>query len=63
MPLIGILNPPVVTTGLPEDPVDGTYRVNTDGNGSFLQLKDADTGMYRSIFLKGGAIALGPEEE
>lgn len=62
MAAIGIITPPVVTTGLPEAPADGAWRIKTDGNGSFLQLKDAATDQWRSLFLNNGQLAVGPAE-
>ncbi len=60
-----LISAPIVLTGLPEAPVDGAYRLKTDGNGTFLQLK-APTGEWVSVFVKieGGApvLALGPAE-
>lgn len=46
-----IIVAPVVTTGLPEAPVNGAVRVHTDGNGSFLQVK-APTGEWVNVFAK-----------
>lgn len=42
---------PFALTGLPDAPVDGAYRLKTDANGTFLQLK-APTGEWCSVFVK-----------
>lgn len=46
----GFLQAPFNATGLPEAPVDGAYRLKTDGNGTFLQLK-SPTGEWASVFI------------
>jgi len=58
-----LIPPPSV----PVDPVDGAYRLRADANGAFLQVKNADTGKYHSLFAQGAAgvetLALGPAED
>lgn len=34
-------------------PTNGTYRVKTDGTGSYFQLKNATTGKWHTVFLQG----------
>ncbi|MBI5770845.1 MAG: hypothetical protein HZA93_23915 [Verrucomicrobia bacterium] len=42
---------PFAATGLPAAPVDGAYRLKTDANGTFLQLK-APTGEWVTVFVQ-----------
>jgi hypothetical protein len=43
-----------------KNPGDGSYRISSDG--THLQLYDPATGLYRTLFVTGGALALGPGE-
>jgi hypothetical protein len=43
-------------------PANGTYRIKTTVDGTFLQLIDVATGKFRSIWFNAGVLQIGPEE-
>lgn len=55
----------VVITGLPVGPLNGTYRMQTDGTNYFFQIKNATTGFFHTVFLQGDppALVIGPSDE
>ncbi len=56
--------PAPVASGVSAAPAQGTYRFVDTGTGVHLQLKDAVTGQWRTVFLTTAsgepALALGP---
>lgn len=65
MPL-QLVTPPNDLTGLPEAPANGTYRVVTNGSGSFLQLWNPTQSKWHTVWITGAAGAeilnFGPGE-
>ncbi|HSV73451.1 MAG TPA: hypothetical protein VLH79_06805 [Chthonomonadales bacterium] len=65
MPL-SIIPAPLALTGLPEAPADGSYRIVTDVNGTFLQLWNPTQSKWHTVSIAGGAgaeqLVLGPAE-
>jgi hypothetical protein len=63
---LSILPAPFVLTGLPEAPVNGSYRLLTNGNGTFLQLWNPTQSKWHTVFVSGAAgtetLVLGPAE-
>lgn len=58
MATAAMLGTPLVLTGLPVGPLNGTYRVQTDGAAFYFQVKAADTGFFHSIFIRDGVLAV-----
>lgn len=54
---------PVVLTGLPVGPLNGSYRMQFDGAAYYFQIKNADTGFFHTIFVRNGVLAIGPADE
>ena len=61
---VGIISPPAVLTGLPSAPTDGSYRLETNGDGTFLQLYNPTQSQWHTVFIQGGSgaetLAIGP---
>lgn len=61
-----VVPPPFVLTGLPAAPANGTYRLLTNANGTFLQLWNPTTAAWHTVFISGAAgvttLAIGPAE-
>lgn len=45
---------------IPRTPALGTFRVITNEDGTFWQLKDSATGLWSTIWLDSGALQIGP---
>lgn len=60
--LISYINP----APAPAIPTDGSYRIETNANGTFLQLYNADQGTWHTVFIQGGSgaetLAIGEGE-